>query len=107
MPSSPPLPQSSPAREKARLSALPVQAKTFRSLEWACLNARRGNRIDDREDLSSPDTDGRSVFDGSVHTDSKESSLLGEDDSAIGLNPRARSEDVEAAIILLGIKARS
>ena len=95
MPSSPPVSQSSPPRENERLSVLPVRA--FRSLEWACLHARK---TDDCEDLSSPDASGKSA-------DSKVATLLTEDNLAVGLNPHARSEDVEAAIILLEIKARS
>ena len=94
MPSSPPV-QSSPPRENERLPVFPLQA--FCSLEWACLHARK---TDDCEDLSSPDASGRSA-------DSKVATLLTEDHLAVGLNLHARSEDLEAAIILLEIKARS
>ncbi|KAL4063000.1 hypothetical protein V8B97DRAFT_1676050 [Scleroderma yunnanense] len=106
MPSSPPHPQSSPAPERTRFSALPSQSKTFRSLEWACLNARRGNWTDDHENLSLPDVG--LVIDGSTCSEGKETlSLPTEGDSTALLSPRTRSEDVEAAITLLEIKARS
>lgn len=129
IPSSPPVPQSSPGAEEARLAGLPSRSKTWRSLEWACLKARRDKRVDDGEEeddlpclpsLShgggsddgshealTPDSSVRSI---NLSPQSDSSSRFGEEENNKDLfsdcsKPR-QSEDVEAALTLLGFMAR-
>ncbi|KAG1757173.1 hypothetical protein EDB19DRAFT_1866074 [Suillus lakei] len=129
IPSSPAVPQSSPGAEEARLAGLPSRSKTWRSLEWACLKARRDRRVDGGEEeddipclpsLShgggsddgsyealTPDSSVRSI---NLSPQSNSSSCFGGEGSNKGLfsdlsKPR-QSEDVEAAMTLLGFMAR-
>jgi hypothetical protein len=129
IPSSPALPQSSPGAEEARLAGLPSRSKTWRSLEWACLKARRDKRIDDggeEDDLPclpslshgggsddgsyealTPDSSVRSI---NLSPQSDSSLRFGEEENNKGLfsdfNKPRQSEDVEAALTLLGFMAR-
>ncbi|KAG1864734.1 hypothetical protein DFJ58DRAFT_772622 [Suillus subalutaceus] len=111
IPSSPAVPQSSPGAEEARLAGLPSRSKTWRSLEWACLKARRDRRVDNEEEeddlpclpsLShgtlTPDSSVRSI---NLSPQSNSSLLFGGEEHNKGL-----SEDVEAALTLLGFMAR-
>ncbi|KAG1813310.1 uncharacterized protein BJ212DRAFT_1301204 [Suillus subaureus] len=129
IPSSPAVSQSSPGVEEARLAGLPSRSKTWRSLEWACLKARRDRRVDDEEEedglpclpsLShgggsdnwlhealTPDSSVQSI---NLSPQSNSSSLFGGEENNKGLcsdlsKPR-QSEDVEAALTLLGFMAR-
>jgi len=124
IPSSPAAPPSSPGAEEARLAILPLRSKTWRSLEWACLKARRDGRADGLDDLPSLPSlshgDGSDdgsyealTPDASVNLDlSPESHCLrfgGEEDSKSLFSDSSKcrqSEDVEAAITLLGFMAR-
>lgn len=129
IPSSPAIPQSSPGAEEARLADLPSRSKTWRSLEWACLKARRDRRVDDEEEeddllflpsLShgggsddeshealTPDSSVRSI---NLSPQSNSSSLFAREEDSKGLssdlNKPRQSEDVEAALTLLGFMAR-
>ncbi|KAG1754882.1 uncharacterized protein EDB91DRAFT_1095977 [Suillus paluster] len=126
IPSSPAVPQSSPGAEEARLVGLPSQSKTWRSLEWACLKARRDRRVDGGEEeddlpcLPSLSHGGGSD-DGSCEALTPDSSVninlspqsnssSREDDNNKGLfsgsSKPCQSEDVEAAMTLLGFMAR-
>ncbi|KAG2350790.1 hypothetical protein BDR05DRAFT_900212 [Suillus weaverae] len=129
IPSSPAVPQSSPGIEEARLAGLPSRSKTWRSLEWACLKARRDRRADEGEEedglpclpsLShgggsddgsyealTPDSSVRSI---NLSPQSDSSSRFGEEENNKGqfsdLSKPRQSEDVEAALTLLGFMAR-
>ncbi|KAG2076894.1 hypothetical protein BDR04DRAFT_631256 [Suillus decipiens] len=125
IPSSPAVPQSSPGAEEARLSDLPSRSKTWRSLEWACLKARRDRRVDDGKEeddlpcLPSLSHSGGSD-DGSYEALTPDSSLnlspqsnssppfTGENNKNLfsDLSKPRQSEDVEAALTLLGFMAR-
>ncbi|KAG1904705.1 uncharacterized protein F5891DRAFT_945165 [Suillus fuscotomentosus] len=129
IPSSPIVPQSSPGAEEARLAGLPSRSKTWRSLEWACLKARRDKRVDDGEEeddlpyLPSLSHGGGSD-DGSYEALTPDSSVRcidlspqssspshfsGEENNKglfSDLKKSPQSEDVEAALTLLGFMAR-
>ncbi|KAG2156628.1 uncharacterized protein EDB93DRAFT_1201266 [Suillus bovinus] len=128
IPSSPAIPQSSPSAEEARLAGLPSRSKTWRSLEWACLKARRERRVDDGgEDGDLPClpslSHGDGSDDGSYEALTPDSSVRcinlspqsnspsrfgGEDNKGLLSDPEKprQSEDVEAALTLLGFMAR-
>ncbi|KIJ66274.1 hypothetical protein HYDPIDRAFT_109268 [Hydnomerulius pinastri MD-312] len=129
MPSSPIAPQSSPGPEEARMAILPSRAKTFRSLEWACLKARRGKWVeDDGDELPTLSTFDHGGDTGDEGTETEVDEAI-TPDSSVNLSPYSRdassrlrvkqeddpfplvlkaapqSEDVEAAMTLLGFKA--
>ncbi|EGN93136.1 hypothetical protein SERLA73DRAFT_78978 [Serpula lacrymans var. lacrymans S7.3] len=133
MPSSPIAPQSSPSIEEARLAVLPSRSKTFRSLEWACLKARRLKQIDDDENdelpqlsLSNTSTDNGEETDTDVeelvtpiakniplppcnklkHGKRTLSSKDKENRPVTVVGGSRQSEDVEAAMLLLGFMGR-
>ncbi|KAF9245799.1 hypothetical protein BU15DRAFT_40532 [Melanogaster broomeanus] len=126
--SSPTVPQSSPGLEEARMAILPSRAKTFRSLEWACLKARREKWVDDVADElptlpaleRSGDTDdaGTETEDEEVITPESSVNLSPQSDASSRLRMEGhdiftvsktapQSQDVEAALTLLGFKACS
>ncbi|KAH7927284.1 homeobox-domain-containing protein [Leucogyrophana mollusca] len=132
MASSPIAPQSSPGAEEARMAILPSRAKTWRSLEWACLKARRGNQGDDDDELPCLPHTVRFV-DSDGDTDTSESDEAITPDSSVNLSPHGdfspkalgsgrqrknkenepfidtsirQSQDVEAAMVLLGFMGR-
>ncbi|KAI6136343.1 hypothetical protein F5141DRAFT_1059503 [Pisolithus sp. B1] len=103
MPSSPLTPYSPLKREETDRSS---EAKAFRSLEWACLRARRENRADDDEPCTGqPGT----VTDNPNLVHKQNTMSMGADgsDCNVGLECATHSKDVEAAITLLAIKTRS
>ncbi|KAG2368891.1 hypothetical protein BDR07DRAFT_1457161 [Suillus spraguei] len=129
IPSSPAIPQSSPGAEEARLSDLPSRSKTWRSLEWACLKARRDRRVDDGEEeddlpclpsLShsggsddgshealTPDSSVRSInLSPQSNSSPRFSGEENNKDLFSDLSKPRQSEDVEAALTLLGFMAR-
>ncbi|KAF9225469.1 hypothetical protein BS17DRAFT_801492 [Gyrodon lividus] len=121
--SSPTISQSSPDLDEARMAILPSRAKTFRSLEWACLRARREKWADDDVDelptLPALECSGNDDDDG-TETEADEAITP---ESSVNLSPYSgtstrssvqndvvskrapQSEDVEAAMTLLGFKA--
>ncbi|KAF8846048.1 hypothetical protein BDN67DRAFT_986440 [Paxillus ammoniavirescens] len=126
--SSPTVPQSSPGLEEARMAILPSRAKTFRSLEWACLKARREKWADDDVDelptLPALERSGDSGDDGtetevdeaitpdssvnlSPYNGASTRSSIQKDNLPSGPKEAPQSEDVEAAMMLLGFKAYS
>lgn len=129
IPSSPAIPQSSPGAEEARLAGLPSRSKTWRSLEWACLKARRGRQVDGEEEEDDLPclpylSYGSGSDDGSYEALTPDSSVQninlspqsnscqgfgGEEDNkglVSDLSKPRQSEDVEAAMTLLGFMAR-
>jgi len=129
IPSSPAAPPSSPGAEEARLAVLPLRSKTWRSLEWACLKARRDRRTEGEDDIPSHPSlsHGDGSDDGSFEAltpaltpdssvnfnlspkSSFSSGFGGEEDSKSLFSDSSKcrqSEDVEAAMTLLGFMAR-
>ncbi|EIW87026.1 hypothetical protein CONPUDRAFT_161643 [Coniophora puteana RWD-64-598 SS2] len=130
MQSSPSGPQLSPSVEEARMSILLSRSKTRRSLEWACFKARRGSKAnsedpdEDDETASLPslthhDTDREDAeSDDELLTPetSINLSLAGDFqpmDSELSMIPNKKatlvdrqSEDIEAAMVLLGFIGR-
>lgn len=120
IPSSPAAPPSSPGAEEARLAVLPLRSKTWRSLEWACLKARRDRRADGEDDIPSLPSlsHGDGSDDGSYEALTPDSSVNfspksnfsshsdEEEDDKSESSKRRQSEDVEAAMTLLGFMAR-
>lgn len=104
IPSSPIISLSSPSLEEARLAHLPSEAKTFRSLEWACLKARK-ERVAKSERRCPHSVDAKSELVGVV--DRVATPPLRMNGLIDRVRPGAPSEDVEAAVTLLGIKSRS
>ncbi|KIK30231.1 hypothetical protein PISMIDRAFT_671384 [Pisolithus microcarpus 441] len=103
MPSSPLTPYSSPHWKEADRSS---EAKVFRSLEWACLRARRENRADDDE--SCAEQRGTVTDDPNlIHEQDTTSVRADRSDCNVGLECVTHSKDVEAAITLLAIKTRA
>lgn len=121
--SSPAVPRSSPDPEEARLAVLSSRENILCPLEWACFKARQKKWVDEdadglsthpvltryREvdgDTAEPDVinlvSGTTV---SPHSDA--SSLNSENALFSRPNMMPQFEDVEAAITLLGFKARS
>ncbi|KAH7916439.1 hypothetical protein BJ138DRAFT_1139752 [Hygrophoropsis aurantiaca] len=125
MVSSPVAPQSSPSAEEARMAVLPSRAKMWRSMEWACLKARRGRKAEDEEERT------MTVHPLSDHDDTDtESDEAVTPDASVNLSPKFsnnafghvsqqekvndpfgdvvvhQSEDVEAAMLLLGFMGR-
>lgn len=121
--SSPVVPRSSPDPEETRLAALSSRAKTLCPLEWACLNARHKNWVDEDADGLSMhsvvtrcrevDEDGAEPeainleFEASVPPHGDTSSLNRKNALFSRPNTTPQFEDVEAAITLLGFKACS
>jgi hypothetical protein len=102
-----------------------LRSKTWRSLEWACLKARRDRRADGEDDLPSLPSlsHGDGADDGSCEALTPRSSVIlnlspksnissrfgGEEDNKSMFSDsskRRQSEDVEAAMTLLGFMAR-
>ncbi|OJA19580.1 putative protein 12 [Rhizopogon vesiculosus] len=111
IPSSPVIPPSSPGAEEARLAVLPLRSKTWRSLEWACLKARRDRRVPGEDDLPSLSSlsHGDGSDDGSyeVHTPASSVNLDLSPKNLFSDSSKCRqSEDVEAAMTLLGFMMR-
>ncbi|KAH7886103.1 hypothetical protein F5I97DRAFT_1202517 [Phlebopus sp. FC_14] len=128
IPSSPIVPQSSPSQEEERMAILPSQAKTFRSLEWACLKARRDKRFDDdRDELPSlPSLDHGVHFEGertetefddlvapntsdnvarrAPHCEVHSGTRAAAQNNSLVVSKSPQSEDVEAAMTLLGFR---
>lgn len=103
MPSSPLTPYSSPQWKETDRSS---EAKVFRSLEWACLRARRENRADGDESCEEQRgtvTDNPNL----EHKQDTTSVRADRSDCNVGLECVTHSKDVEAAITLLAIKTRS
>jgi hypothetical protein len=137
MPSSPIAPPSSPGAESFRFSALPFPSLTKKSLEWACAKARAGKQgeddelldiaeVDQREDSHEMETDDETEteVDEAVTPDSsadlspgfdisykhKQHVVLpgGKENVDPNFFPEYHpSEDVEAAMVLLGFMGRS
>ncbi|KAI5997918.1 hypothetical protein EDD15DRAFT_2242538 [Pisolithus albus] len=102
MPSSPLTPYS-PKREVTDGAS---EAKVFRSLEWACLRARRESRVDDGDSCVGQ----RGTPTGNPnlsHEQDTTSVRVDRSDCNVGLACVTHSKDVEAAITLLAIKTRS
>lgn len=123
MPSSPIVPPSSPSADSARLSALPLRAKTRKSLEWACAKARAGGHEklggigEDRCEEMETDDETDSEMEEAVTPNSsisfvdlsykhdKHSAFVpyGKENIDPNLFPaHLQSDDIEAAMILLG-----
>ncbi|KAI0706104.1 hypothetical protein BC835DRAFT_1260591 [Cytidiella melzeri] len=130
LPSSPPLPPSSPTKETELLSTLPPQSRTRKSLEWACAKDRVGRRTQTRkvlegvreeEDMEVPELDLDSILGDDTDVDDEmitpdhsvsmtSISALGRAGSLEtkgGTDDDTPAEDVEAAMALLGFKVRS
>jgi hypothetical protein len=108
IPSSPQAPPSSPAAEKARFTALPTRARSLRSLEYACANARAGPTPRAR---GTGGQDGRSTgaavgeaAGGQLHCVSAigRVSRVEKGKENVGAGPQT---EVEAAMVLLGFRA--
>jgi hypothetical protein len=98
---------TSPDTEKARFLALPTQARSLRSLEFACANARTRRR----REPSAEEHDcgyGRS---GSLPLSPKgpkrKLARIGEKENTPELESSAAAKDVEAAMLLMAFKVRS
>jgi hypothetical protein len=135
MPSSPIAPPSSPGAESFRFSALRFPSQTRKSLEWACAKARAGKQgednelldiaeVDQREESHEMETDDETETeveeavtpDGSANLSpgfsykDKQQVVLpgGKENVDPNLFPEYHpSEDVEAAMVLLGFMGRS
>ncbi|KZT75041.1 hypothetical protein DAEQUDRAFT_807305 [Daedalea quercina L-15889] len=130
IPSSPPLPPSSPGADSMRLSALPRRTRSLRSLEWACAKAR-GNKslhpdVLDEEDYDVPmlvlDGEARDADMDGEDTETEEYEAITPDVSAMHLDTSLQSptamlgkkrgddaapaQDMEAAMALLGFMGR-
>ena len=128
--SSPRLPPSSPSKEKELLSTLPPQAKTLKSLEWACAKDRAGRRRQeakpDRRALDKVEEESRGVpeldldalpgddTDGEDELVTPDTSVLVstvyvyEDAESLSIkDSEPPAEDVEAAMALLGFKVNN
>lgn len=100
MPSSPLTPHSPPIREETDTSS---ETKVFRSLEWACLRARKEIRADDEEPRKGPESEAGTVSDNLNLLHKRDTTSV----HAAGSDCVTHSKDVEAAITLLAIKTRS
>ena len=121
--SSPTVPPSAPDPEEARLAALPSQAKILYPLEWACLKARQKKWVDEDADGLSACPVLRRCREVDDHRAEPEvnnlesGAVVSPQSNAPNLNRKntlfsrpsmmPQSEDVEAAITLLGFKTRS
>jgi hypothetical protein len=110
--SSPVLPASSPVAEKARFIGLPAQARSLRSLEFACANARttKSHELGDEDDMTDEESPRRRVVGQPLmpqNTIRKKGARKEKENTPQSEHEGMAAMDVEAAMVLIGFMSRN